>query len=467
MVLGGWLRWRGRLCDTPLFLRLAQLAAPLGFVAVIAGWCVTEVGRQPWTVYGLVRTAELVSPSLTSYDVAISLACYMFVYLLIYPSGLPADASHRSQGAGAFGGTSFEDRSRTATSAGAGRSTRPRRGRDPMTQVLDFVPLWTVILGMAVFFYVLLDGFDLGVGMLFGFAPDTASRNTIMNTIAPIWDGNETWLVFGSLGLLAAFPLAFAIIIPAVYFPILVMLLALVFRGVAFEFRFRDSENKTFWDNAFCYGSGIATFAQGLVLGTFIQGFRVSGRQFAGKSFDFLSPFALLTGVALLFGYGLLGAGWLVLKTEGSVQDFGATPRPHRLVVVILAILIVSVWTPFMSESIATRWFGWPNVLLFAPVPVATAVVAWFTWRAFGSDAQVIPFIGAIGLFVLSYLGIAISLYPMIVPHHFTLWQAASSDRTQAFVLVGTLALLPVILMYSAWSYWVFRGKVRGEIGYQ
>jgi len=336
-----------------------------------------------------------------------------------------------------------------------------------MTQVLDFVPLWTVILGMAVFFYVLLDGFDLGVGMLFGFAPDTASRNTIMNTIAPIWDGNETWLVFGGLGLLAAFPLAFAIIIPAVYFPILVMLLALVFRGVAFEFRFRDSENKTFWDNAFCYGSGIATFAQGLVLGTFIQGFRVSGRQFAGTSFDFLSPFALLTGVALLFGYGLLGAGWLVLKTEGSVQDSARQQGRICLVVVILAIVIVSVWMPFTSESIATRWFGWPNVLLLAPVPVATVVVAWFTWRAFGSDAQVIPFIGGIGLFVLSYLGIAISLYPMIVPHHFTLWQAASSDRTQAFVLVGTLALLPVILMYSAWSYWVFRGKVRGEIGYQ
>ena len=198
-----------------------------------------------------------------------------------------------------------------------------------MTQVLDFVPIWTLILGMAVFFYVLLDGFDLGVGMLFGLAPDAASRNTIMNTIAPIWDGNETWLVFGGLGLLAAFPLAFAIIIPAVYFPILVMLLALVFRGVAFEFRFRDAENKTFWDHAFCFGSGIATFAQGLVLGTFIQGFRVSGRQFAGTSFDFLSPFALLTGVALLFGYGLLGAGWLILKTEGARPGRGAPPGPH------------------------------------------------------------------------------------------------------------------------------------------
>jgi cytochrome d ubiquinol oxidase subunit II len=335
-----------------------------------------------------------------------------------------------------------------------------------MNQVLDLVPIWTLLLGMAVFFYVLLDGFDLGVGMLFGLAPDTSARNTIINTIAPIWDGNETWLVFGGLGLLAAFPLAFAIIISAVYFPILVMLLALIFRGVAFEFRLRDAANKTFWDRAFCYGSAIATFAQGVVLGTFIQGFPVSGRQFAGTSFDFLSPFALLTGVALLFGYGLLGAGWLILKTEGDVQ---AGARRHGricLLGVILAIGIVSIWTPLMSESIAARWFAWPNIALLAPVPLATAAVAWFTWRAIGNKAQVMPFLGAIGLFVLSYIAIAISLYPMIVPYYFTLWQAASSARTQAFLLVGTLVLLPVILMYSGWSYWVFRGKVRGEIVY-
>src|SRR6476620_4603809 len=189
-----------------------------------------------------------------------------------------------------------------------------------MNQIFDFVPIWTLILGMAVFLYVMLDGFDLGVGMLYGLAPNTASRNTIMDSIAPIWDGNETWLVMGGIGLLAAFPLAFAIIIPAVYFPILVMLLALIFRGVAFEFRFRDAEHKTFWDHAFCYGSAIATFAQGMVLGAFIQGFEVTGRAYSGTSFDFFTPFSVLTGIALMFGYGLLGAGWLVLKTEGTVQ---------------------------------------------------------------------------------------------------------------------------------------------------
>ena len=335
-----------------------------------------------------------------------------------------------------------------------------------MSEVLDLVPIWTLILGIAVFFYVLLDGFDLGVGMLFGLAPDTPSRNTVMNTIAPIWDGNETWLILGGLGLLAAFPLAFAIIIPAVYFPILVMLLALIFRGVAFEFRLRDAKNKTFWDRAFCYGSAIATFAQGMVLGNFIQGFQVVDRQFAGTSFDFFNPFALFTGVGLMFGYALLGAGWLILKTEGSVQ---AAARRHGricLVGVLVAIGLVGLWTPLMSEAVASRWFAWPNIALFSPVPIATAVIAFFTWRALDSDSEVIPFVGAIGLFVVSYIGIAISLYPMIVPRHFTLWQAASSESTQAFLLVGTLVLLPVILMYTGWSYWVFHGKVRGDIGY-
>jgi cytochrome d ubiquinol oxidase subunit II len=336
-----------------------------------------------------------------------------------------------------------------------------------MTQVLDLVPIWTLILALAVFFYVLLDGFDLGVGMLYGFASDTRSRNAIMNSIAPVWDGNETWLVLGGLGLLAAFPVAFAVIIPAVYFPILVMLLGLVFRGVAFEFRLRDSENRTLWDYAFCCGSGIATFAQGVVLGSFIQGFEVSNGQFAGTSFSFLSPFTLLTGVALMFGYALLGAGWLILKTDGEVQAAARRYGRICLIAVLLAIGVVSLWTPMMSQTVATRWFTWPNFLFLAPVPLATVLLGWFTWRALSSTAEATPFLGAMALFVLSYLGIAISVFPMIVPYHFTLWEAASSPRTQAFLLVGTLFLLPVILTYSGWSYWVFRGKVRADGGYQ
>jgi len=331
--------------------------------------------------------------------------------------------------------------------------------------IFDLVPIWSGILALAVFFYVLLDGFDLGVGILYRFAPDREARNLVMNTIAPIWDGNETWLVLGSIGLLAAFPLAFAIIMPAVYFPILVMLLALVFRGVAFEFRFRDAEHVTFWDKAFHYGSAVATFAQGIVLGAFIQGFKVEGRHFAGTSFDCFTPFSLLTGVALLFGYGLLGACWLILKTEGELQTRARAQARICFLGVIACVGIVSLWTPMMNAGISQRWFSWPNIAFLAPIPVITAILAVLEWRSIGRD-EIAPFFYAVGLFALSYLGIGISLYPMIVPHSFTLWQAAADPSTQLFLLLGTLFLLPVILVYTGWSYWVFRGKVRADIGY-
>jgi cytochrome d ubiquinol oxidase subunit II len=331
---------------------------------------------------------------------------------------------------------------------------------------LNFVPVWTLILGAGIFFYVLLDGFDLGVGMLYNFMPDTRSRNLVMNAIAPVWDGNETWLVLGGVALLAAFPLAFAILIPALYFPILVMLLALVFRGVAFEFRFRDVEHKTFWDHGFFYGSLIATMAQGMMLGAFIQGFKVEGRVFAGGPLDFLTPFSVLTGIALVFGYGLLGAGWLVLKTEDDIQARARRYGRVCLAGVVIGIVVVSLWTPLANDAVFSRWFSWPNILILSPVPVATALVAWATWRALGGASQSGGFIGAVGLFALSYIGITISLFPMIVPHHYTLMQAASPPGTQAFLLVGTLFLLPVILFYSGWSYWVFRGKVRADVGY-
>jgi cytochrome bd ubiquinol oxidase subunit II len=331
---------------------------------------------------------------------------------------------------------------------------------------LNFVPVWTLILGVGIFFYVLLDGFDLGVGILYNFMPDTRSRNLVMNAIAPVWDGNETWLVLGGVALLAAFPLAFAILIPALYFPILVMLLALVFRGVAFEFRFRDAEHKTFWDHGFFYGSLIATLAQGMMLGAFIQGFKVEGRAFAGGALDFLTPFSVLTGIALVFGYALLGAGWLVLKTEDDIQARARRYGRVCLAGVVIGIVVVSLWTPLASDAVFSRWFSWPNILILSPVPVATALVAWATWRALGGASQFGSFFGAVGLFALSYIGMTISLFPMIVPHHFTLMQAASPPGTQAFLLVGTLFLLPVILFYSGWSYWVFRGKVRADVGY-
>jgi cytochrome d ubiquinol oxidase subunit II len=332
--------------------------------------------------------------------------------------------------------------------------------------LLDLVPIWTAIIAIGVFLYVLLDGFDLGVGMLYGFAPEV-DRATIMNSIAPVWDGNETWLILGGVALLAVFPLAFAIIIPAVYFPILLMLLALVFRGVAFEFRFRQPWISRFWSQGFCVGSGLAAFAQGAVLGSIIQGFSVQNRVFVGTSWDWLTPFSVITGLALMLGYGLLGAGWLVIKTEGALQAWARRMGRLCLIGVLVAILVVSVWTPLADASVAHRWFAMPNIIVLAPIPLLTAVLAYAAWRALGGwGGDAAPFLTAMGLFLLSYLGIAISLWPMIVPHHYTLWQAASSEGTQAFLLVGTLILLPVILMYTGWSYWVFRGKMRGDIGY-
>jgi cytochrome d ubiquinol oxidase subunit II len=330
----------------------------------------------------------------------------------------------------------------------------------------DLVPVWVLIIGVGIFLYVLLDGFDLGVGMLYGFAAER-DRPMLVNAIAPIWDGNETWLILGGLILLAIFPLAFAIIIPAVYFPILLMLLALVFRGVSFEFRFEQPWLQRFWSSGFCVGSGLASFAQGCVLGAFIQGFAVRGRVFAGSSWDWLTPFSIMTGLALMLGYGLLGACWLIIKTEGELRDWARRAGRLCLAGVCVAIALVSIWTPWMDPAIAGRWFAWPNIAYLSPIPVAAAVMAWVCWRALtGRGYDILPFAAAMGLFLTAYLGVAISLWPMIVPHHYTVWQATSSASTQTFLLIGTLFLLPIILTYTAWSYWVFRGKLRHGVGY-
>jgi cytochrome d ubiquinol oxidase subunit II len=336
-----------------------------------------------------------------------------------------------------------------------------------MTVVLDFVPLWTLILGFGVFMYVLMDGFDLGVGILFRSAPDERARDLMMTSVAPIWDGNETWLVLGGVALLAAFPLAFAIILPAVYFPVLIMLMALIFRGIAFELRFKAAPGSRHrWDAAFHYGSLVATLAQGFVLGAFVQGFRVEGRAFAGGSWDWLSLFGVITALSLVAGYGLLGATWLIMKTDGTLQDWARRQARRLLVFVIVSMGAVSLWTPFLEAKIMQRWFSWPNIALLSPVPIVTVWLALALWRAIDRRSEFLPFIGAVALFTMGYVGLAISLWPNIVPHAVSLWDAAAAPRSQAFLLVGTLFLLPVILGYTAWSYWVFRGKVRGASGY-
>jgi cytochrome d ubiquinol oxidase subunit II len=335
-----------------------------------------------------------------------------------------------------------------------------------MNASISFVGVWTTLVAVGVYIYVLLDGFDLGIGVLYGLSANPDHRDLMMRSIAPVWDGNETWLVFCGLALLSAFPIAFSIIIPAIYFPVLIMLLSLIFRGVAFEYRFTDRFRRRFWDGAFHYGSIVATFAQGMILGAFIQGFQTDGRHYTGRSWDFVTLFTILTGFALIGGYTLLGAGWLIIKTEGELQAWSRRMGRGALICVVAGIILVSIWTPLIEPQIYQRWFSWPNMAWLAPVPIATAAVAFWAWRSLALGKGSSPMIAGALLFLLAYVGIGISLWPTIVPYSVTLWQAASSPSTQAFLLVGALFLLPVILMYTGWSYWVFRGKVRSDIGY-
>lgn len=332
--------------------------------------------------------------------------------------------------------------------------------------MLDLVPLWAGILSLAVLMYVLLDGFDLGVGILFFFRRHDEDRDLMVASVAPIWDFNETWLILGSGGLLAVFPLAFAVIIPAVYFPILLMLLGLLFRGVAFEFRDVPGARKHFWNTAFAYGSLIATYMQGVVLGNFIRGFPVVGRTFAGTSWDWIAPFPLLTGLGLVVGYCLLGATWLFMKTEGELQEWARRMARWFVLGLLAFFLMVSIWTPLEEPRIAQRWFSFPNLLYFSPVPVLTMALALILWWALNKGRDVLPFLCAMGLFILAYLGLIISLWPYVAPPSITLWDAATAPMSQQFLMVGTMFLLPVILLYVFWSYWVFRGKVHGGMGY-
>ena len=326
--------------------------------------------------------------------------------------------------------------------------------------------IWFAVLGVAVALYVVLDGFDLGIGILFPSNPEEAHRDQMMNSVAPFWDGNETWLVLGGGGLFVAFPMAYAIIMPAIYLPVLIMLLALVFRGVAFEFRWVAKPRHQMWDLAFAGGSIVAAFMQGVILGALLQGPQVTDDAFSGGTFDWLSPFSILTGIGVVAGYALIGAAWLVMKTDGEVQ---ARARRHArlLLPVVLAVLaIVSLWTPLAIPRIFERWFSLPNFFLLLPVPLLTAYAAWMCWSGLEKGHETQPFVSTIALFMLGFLGLGVSNVPYIVPPSVDIWQAAAHPSSQLFMLVGVLILLPVILAYSAFVYHTFRGKVRHGEGY-
>lgn len=320
--------------------------------------------------------------------------------------------------------------------------------------------VWFLIIGFAIMMYVLLDGFVLGIGILTPFADDEAQQELMMNTAAPIWDGNETWLVLGGGGLFAVFSVAYAILLPALYLPLILMLIALIFRGVAFEFRFKAERSRAVWDNAFHYGSLTATFAQGMVLGAFVQGFQTEGRGFSGGTLDWLTPFSVMTGIGLVCGYGLLGATWCVMKTSGELEIWSRIKAKQFLVATVIAMAVVSAWVPFLGLHIQWRWFSWPNVLFVAPVPLVTAFVCWRIWKALDEGREVAPFLLTIALFLLGFLGLAISLFPYIVPPKITIWQAANATSALQFALVGYSVVMPLTLAYTAYAYWVFRGKI-------
>jgi cytochrome d ubiquinol oxidase subunit II len=329
---------------------------------------------------------------------------------------------------------------------------------------LALIAAGTIAIGILI--YVVLDGFDLGVGILFPFAPDDKSRNVMMNSVAPVWDGNETWLILGGGGLLVFFPIAYSTVLPALYFPVMLLLFALIFRGVAFEFRHGAHTSKFLWDRAFFGGSLVATFAQGLLVGALIQGVTIENHRFAGGVFDWLSPFSVLTGLGLVAGYGLLGATWLVMKSEGETQDWARRAALILGVAVFVAMGAVSVMTPLMRPMIAERWFGGINALLLAPVPFMAALNAALLYYGLLAKRERLPFFSAIGLFVWGYIGIGVSLYPNIVPPSLTIWEAAAPRSSMIFALIGVAITLPMILGYTWYAYSVFKGKASDHGGY-
>jgi cytochrome bd ubiquinol oxidase subunit II len=337
---------------------------------------------------------------------------------------------------------------------------------------IDLPLIWVLIIAFGLMMYVVMDGFDLGIGILFPFIRDSASRDIMVNTVAPVWDGNETWLVLGGAGLLAAFPLAYSVLLSALYVPIVLMLTGLILRGVAFEFRFKaDAAHRWIWDLSFAGGSYLAAFCQGAALGAFIGGFAVTGPSYDGGALDWLTPFSVFTGLGVILAYALLGSTWLTMKTEGALQGRMIAIARRVVPAVLVGIGIVSLWTPLAHPDIAGRWFSVPNIIWFAPVPILVVATCWQLMRLLtgGSDGRIPragPFLLALFLLFLGYTGLAISLWPNIIPPGVSFRAAAAPAQSQGFTLVGALVIIPVILAYTGWAYYVFRGKVTGGEGY-
>ncbi len=333
---------------------------------------------------------------------------------------------------------------------------------------IDLSLIWFVIIVFATLMYIVMDGFDLGIGILFPAIQDADDRDVMVNSVAPVWDGNETWLVLGGAALFGAFPLAYAVIIDALTIPLTLMLIGLIFRGVAFEFRFKATPaHRPFWDKAFIGGSVLATFTQGMVVGAMINGFTVSGRAFAGGPFDWFTPFNLFCGLGLVVAYAFLGATWLVMKSENPLQGRMRQVSKRLLLALLGIIAVISIWTPLSQPAIADRWFSLPNLFFLLPVPVLVVVLGLWQWHSLSNPrSHHLPFVLTLGLIFLGFSGLGISIWPHIIPPSITLWQAAAPPQSQGFMLVGALFIIPIILVYTFWSYYVFRGKVQPGEGY-
>lgn len=323
--------------------------------------------------------------------------------------------------------------------------------------------VWVGIVGFAIVVYVLLDGFDLGIGILFPWFFEEEDRTVMLNTIAPVWDGNATWLIFGGACLYAAFPVAYSTLLPILYMPMMIMLAALIFRGIAFEFRFKSQEHRYFWDMAFAGGSILVAFSQGVILGTFIQGFEPGKTIISSSFYEWFTPFSFAIGIAVMVGYALLGSTWLIAKTTQDLQKRMYPIAKLCLAGVGVFIIYASLFTPLVDPSVIEKWFSYPNFILLSPLPIFTAIAGYLCWQSLNGECEYQPFTYSLLLFLCPLIGFIISIWPYIIPHQVTIWQAASPVGTQIFTLVGVVILLPVLLGYTAYAYRVFEGKVTSE----
>jgi len=329
---------------------------------------------------------------------------------------------------------------------------------------MDLVTIWSCLLGLAIILYVVLDGFSLGIGLLFPSARDEKERDALMNSIAPLWDMNQTWLVFGGGALFIAFPLIYGVVFSALYVPLLTFIFGLIFRGVTFEFR-ANATRKRPWNRAFFSGSVVAVMSQGLTLGGIISGIAVEGDHFAGGPLDWLNPFSMMVGFALITGYILLGSTYLIIKTTGRVQERAYTQAFWSAWAVLGFMVLVTIWTPLYYPSALTNWLSPPRIYFIWTFPLLGLAAFYELIKSLKVRREIFPFACSVVFFFAGYLGLIASIYPYVVPPSITLQEAAAQRETLRFSLWGAVITLPVVLGYIIYSYSVFRGKV-GTEGY-